>query len=164
MSLLILSLQPAPTAAFIRAFPMKGMGDKYDAFIFLHIKAFSSGCFLPKWQRIVQRTTRSENFFNEDITLAAYIGSQTVPVTGSLDQSQSHSQENRHFQQRHINAVYSDCLQPQRSDPFSVMAALEHLCESHWRLRWDIAVEMVSIKGREWRLTLRAPFAQIEQQ
>lgn len=71
MSLLILSLQPAPTAAFIQAFSMKGREDKYDAFIFLHIKALSSGCFLPKWRGIVQHTTQSENFLNEDITAAA---------------------------------------------------------------------------------------------
>lgn len=71
MSLLILSLQPAPAAAFIPppfAAEAPGVeggwggwvaggrgGGKYDAFIFLHIKALSSGCFLPKWRGIVAR-------------------------------------------------------------------------------------------------------------
>ena len=71
MALLILSLQPAPTAAFIRALSTKAMGDKHDAFIFLCIKALSSGCFLPKWREIVRRATQSENFSNEDIRAAA---------------------------------------------------------------------------------------------
>lgn len=72
MSLLILSLQPAPTAAFIQTFSVKGTGDKYDAFTFLHIKVLSGGCFLPKWLRIAQHTTQSENFSNEDITAAEW--------------------------------------------------------------------------------------------
>lgn len=100
MSLLILSLQPAPAAAFIPppfgdgrwglgGGAVGGGGDKYDAFIFLHIKALSSGCFLPKWRGIVARSlaraTRSEQLFsNEDITAAAAV----VAAAPRLSQSQ----------------------------------------------------------------------------
>lgn len=52
------------------------------------------------------------------------VGSPTVPVTGSLDQSQSHSLENRRLKSC---CIYSGCGSPKRSGPFSTGSALEHL-------------------------------------
>jgi len=65
-----------------------GGGDKYAAFIFLHIKVLPSGLFfLSKWRGIAER----ELFVDVDITAeaAAHQLPRNVPVTGSLDQSQS---------------------------------------------------------------------------
>lgn len=131
MSLLILSLQPAPTAAFIRAFSMKAIGDKYDAFIFLHIKALSSGCFLPKWRGIVPHTTQSENFSNEDITAVVWRWLPDCPSHRKPGPKPVTQPGKQPLKRR---CVFSGCGSPQRSDPFSIGAALEHLCEAHWRL------------------------------
>lgn len=52
------------------------------------------------------------------------VDSVTVPVTGSLDQSQSHSQENSRLKRRDVSLAVD---RPQSSGRFNTGAASEHL-------------------------------------
>lgn len=152
MSLLILSLQLAPTAAFIRASSMKGIGDKYDAFIFLHIKALSSGCFLPKWRRdCTAHNSEWELFFK----WGHHSGCSALAP--QLSQSQEAWTKASHTARKTVTlkALHKRCLlcrSPQRSDPFSsrgwLRAPRRSSLETVMR-RQGRAEEMVSIKGRE---------------
>lgn len=53
------------------------------------------------------------------------VDSVTVPVTGSLDQSQSHSQENSRLKRRDDVSLAAD--RPQSSAGFNTGAAFQHL-------------------------------------